>query len=134
MAWIFYYLTKHPEVKHKLLDDIRTVFGKTISGEFTDADLAHVDYLRAVIDESLRIKPVGGNSGPRLTPPEGIVVDGTWIPGHVQVFTPPYALCTYEKYFVRAHEFIPERWTTRPELVIDKRAFIPFNAGAWLYP
>jgi tryprostatin B 6-hydroxylase len=30
---------------------------------------------------------------------------------------------------VRPHEFIPERWTTRPELVLDKRAFFPFHMG-----
>lgn len=64
-----------------------------------------------------------------MTPPEGIEVDGVWIPGHVQVFTPPWLLCRYEKYFPQADQFIPERWTTRPELVVDKRAFIPFNAG-----
>jgi hypothetical protein len=34
-----------------------------------------------------------------------------------------------EKYFKHADEFILERWTTRPELILDKRAFIPFMIG-----
>jgi tryprostatin B 6-hydroxylase len=44
---------------------------------------------------------------------------------------PIWALCTYEKYFDRPLDFVPERWTTRPEMVKDKRAFIPFNYGRW---
>ncbi|KAH8902894.1 cytochrome P450 3A24 [Coniochaeta sp. PMI_546] len=131
IAWIFYYLTKNPEIKRRLLDEIRPAFGKTVPGEYTDSDLAQVDYLNAVINETLRIQPVAGISSPRLTPPQGIVVDGVWIPGHVQVFCPPWIFCRSEKFFVHADEFIPERWTTRPELVLDKRAFIPFNTGRW---
>ena len=129
MAWIFYYLTTHPEIRRKLLNELKPAFGKTVAGEFTDSDLAQVEYLNAVINETLRIKPVAGVSSPRLTPPEGIVVDGVHIPGHVQTYVPPWVLCTSEKFFVRPDEFIPERWTTKPELVIDKRAFIPFSAG-----
>lgn len=129
MTWLFYYLTTHPEVKRQLVEEVKTAYGKTVPGEFTDADLSHLEYLNAVINETLRIKPVSGNNSPRLTPPEGIMVEGTWIPGHVQVFTPVWALCTYEKYFVKAHEFHPERWTTKPEMVKDRRAFIPFNHG-----
>jgi cytochrome P450 len=129
MAWIFYYLATHPSIRRKLLSELKPAFGKSVPGEFTDSDLAQVEYLNAVINEALRIKPVAGISGPRLTPPEGITVDGVWIPGHVQVFLPPWVLCRSEKFFVRPDEFIPERWTTRPELVIDKRAYIPFNAG-----
>ena len=34
-----------------------------------------------------------------------------------------------ESCFERANEFIPERWTDRPEMVKDKRAFNPFNLG-----
>lgn len=34
-----------------------------------------------------------------------------------------------EKYFKHADEFIIERWTTRPELILDRRAFVPFLIG-----
>lgn len=134
IAWIFYYLTKHPEVRRKLLSEIRPAFGKSIPGEYTDSDLAQVDYLNAVINETLRMQPVAGVSSPRLTPPGGIVVDGVWVPGHVQVFCAPWVFCRSDKFWVRADEFVPERWTTRPELVLDKRAFIPFNTGRWSKP
>lgn len=31
--------------------------------------------------------------------------------------------------FVQPNDFIPERWTTRPELVLDARAYSPFSVG-----
>jgi hypothetical protein len=36
---------------------------------------------------------------------------------------------TDERVFSRPNEFLPERWTTEPELVKDSSAFIPFNSG-----
>ena len=32
---------------------------------------------------------------------------------------------------MRPHEFIPERWTTRPELVREKGAYAPFSLGGY---
>lgn len=34
-----------------------------------------------------------------------------------------------ERYFVRPSEYIPERWTTSPELVKDKTVYAPFSIG-----
>ena len=31
--------------------------------------------------------------------------------------------------FSRPNDFIPERWTTQPELVLNKNAFFPFSMG-----
>jgi cytochrome P450 len=36
--------------------------------------------------------------------------------------------------FARPDEFLPERWTTEPDLVIDPSAFIPFNSGMACHP
>lgn len=33
------------------------------------------------------------------------------------------------KYFVYPDEWKPERWTTQPDLVLDKRAYHPFLKG-----
>jgi cytochrome P450 len=34
-----------------------------------------------------------------------------------------------ERCFVRPLEFIPERWTTQPELIIDSSVYAPFSTG-----
>lgn len=41
---------------------------------------------------------------------------------------------TDERVFSRPNEFLPERWTTQPELVKDSSAFIPFNSGTAYHP
>ena len=33
--------------------------------------------------------------------------------------------------FVQPNEFIPERWSTQPDLVLRKDAFVPFGYGAY---
>jgi hypothetical protein len=35
--------------------------------------------------------------------------------------------------FKQPDDFIPERWTTRPELVLDSRAYAPFSIGTSCY-
>lgn len=39
------------------------------------------------------------------------------------------SLVTDERNFPRGDEFIPERWTTRPELVEDASIYAPFSTG-----
>lgn len=36
-----------------------------------------------------------------------------------------------ETAFKDPHSFVPERWTTRPDMILDKRAFAPFGLGGW---
>ena len=37
--------------------------------------------------------------------------------------------CAASKAFARPNEFLPERWTTEPELILHKSAFFPFLTG-----
>lgn len=39
--------------------------------------------------------------------------------------------CLAPRAFVAPNEFIPERWTTRPELILNKKAFCPFSLGRY---
>jgi len=39
-----------------------------------------------------------------------------------------------ERNFKRPEEFIPERWTTKPELTVDSSVFIPFAYGMFRNP
>lgn len=116
-------------------------------------DLAHehlvgVGLLDAVINETMRLHPPVPSGTQRVTPPEGMWVGERFIPGDVIVQVPSYTVfrgtrwfpCwdggwtltnggTDARCFERPDEFIPERWTTRPELVRDRAVFIPFNIG-----
>ena len=37
-----------------------------------------------------------------------------------------------ERNFIKADFFIPERWTTKPELILNRAAFIPFIIGIYM--
>ena len=49
--------------------------------------------------------------------------------GETIVAVPAYSIQRDERYFVRPDEWIPERWYSKPELVIDRDAWIPFSVG-----
>ena len=66
-------------------------------------------------------------------PPEGILVNGVPIPGGVSVKVLIFAVQRSEKYFVQPEDFILERWTTKPEMVINRAAFIPFSMGMYSF-
>lgn len=87
--------------------------------------------LDAVIQESLRLWPSLFFLGQRVTPPEGLQLGSTFIPGNTIVQLQPFVINRDPRNFVSPNEFMPERWTTRPDLVINRDAFIPFSTGPY---
>ncbi|KAJ4049002.1 hypothetical protein NW753_008000 [Fusarium oxysporum] len=120
-------LARHPDVYRKL----RTEVDDLLKPEDTHSHsaLAKLKYLQAVIDETMRLYPAIPSGLQRITPPQGLQINGTFIPGNMIVQTPTYTLNRDERCFVRPNNFIPERWTTQPELVRDASAFAPFSIG-----
>ncbi|KAK3998210.1 Tryprostatin B 6-hydroxylase [Cladorrhinum sp. PSN332] len=151
LSQFFYHLSANPSYQSTLLSLVTPLYGLTIPGEFTSADLATIPLIDAIINETLRLDNPVANNAARLTPPEGIVVgDGTYIPGGVAVRVPGYVMHRSEQAFEMADKFIPgmfspretyihiyiyhtdcrtERWTTSPQLVKDPKAFFPFLTG-----
>ncbi|KAJ3960404.1 hypothetical protein N0V92_002941 [Colletotrichum tropicale] len=130
LGYSFYFLAKDPKLRQRLYAEIAPAHSKTVPGEFAVADLAKIEYLDAFINETLRMHPPAATNGPRVVPPEGVTLaDGTYITGGVTVFTPLHVYQRSSKYWKQPNEFIPERWTTRPDLIIDRRAFVPFHYG-----
>lgn len=92
-----------------------------------------VALLDAVINEVMRLHPPVPSGTQRMTPPEGLWISGRFIPGDTIVQVPSYTVFRDERSFEFPNEFIPERWTSRPELVKDKSVYIPFNIGKSVY-
>ena len=88
-------------------------------------------FLEAVIQESMRMWPSVFFGSQRVTPPQGMDINGHFVPGNTIVHIPLFPLFRDPRYFVAPDEFLPERWTTRPELMRNKHAFIPFSTGAY---
>lgn len=79
-----YHLCKTPRVMRKLCHEIRSTFAT--SADITIRATANLPYLKATIDESLRIFPVASYITPRVTVGGGHVIDGEMVPGGVSAF------------------------------------------------
>lgn len=87
-------------------------------------------YLNGVVNEALRLcNPVPSGVQATLSP-AGLQLGDIHLPGNIQIRIPVLALMTNARYFPEPQSFIPERWTgERPELLLERAAFIPFGYG-----
>lgn len=76
-----FFVLKRPEVYEKLSSQIRHRF--SCSSEMTFSSLADMSYLRAVLQEALRMYPPLPLGMPRVVPSGGAVVSGQFVPEKV---------------------------------------------------
>lgn len=104
-----FYLLHNPTTLARLQREIRSAFNSVDSIRIGPA-LNDCKYLRACIDEALRLSPPVGAILPRFTLPGGIDVMGEHIPAGVGVGCPIYAMHHHKDYVSNAFEYRPERW------------------------
>ncbi|KAI0971249.1 cytochrome P450 [Xylaria arbuscula] len=141
MTALFFYLAQNPETSARLKAEIRSTFSSVEEIRSGPELMTSCKYLRACIDETLRMTP------PTLTIPwrqreagrdEPFVVDGHVIPPGTQVGVSLYSLLHHPEYFPDPFMFSPERWLdddddgddgeTGPRANMH-RAFAPFLIG-----
>ncbi|KAJ5786687.1 cytochrome P450 [Penicillium pulvis] len=127
LAAVTFYLLSTPEAYKRLRDEIR---GRYLDvSEIDSTSALQLPYLQAVITEGLRIYPPGSQGFPRITPPEeGIMVNGSYVPGNTEVYTSAWTLTHDPRYFHQPFEFKPQRWLD-PECTDNKEASQPFSLG-----
>ncbi|KAJ8123342.1 hypothetical protein ONZ43_g685 [Nemania bipapillata] len=122
-------LIKHPQhlgaLRHELdsvlhPDDVIAPYDK----------VKDLPYLRACIDEGLRIMPPTAAGLPRRTPSQGAQIMGDWISGGTSVNMTIYASHMDENLFPNPGCFRPERWLDEESRRSMQAGFIPFSAGA----
>jgi cytochrome P450 len=82
LAGATYYLLENRHAMDKLCQEIRTTFSS--SDEITLASVAKLDYLLAVLNETMRLYPPAATSDPRTTPLEGLKVGEDLVPKQVR--------------------------------------------------
>ena len=83
---VIYHILKNPECKRKLVEEIDLPMKNIGSNKpITLEQTKHMPYLQACLYEGLRLHPAVGMSLPRVTPPNGIEIDGHFIPKGVSV-------------------------------------------------
>ncbi|ORX95259.1 cytochrome P450 [Clohesyomyces aquaticus] len=135
MAGTFFYLAHNRSALEKLSKEIRETF-TDVEEIVNGPKLSRCAYLRACIDETMRMTPPVAGALPREVLPGGIDIDGHHIPAGIDVGVPHYAIHHNPAYYPKPFDFIPERWlpdaSANPlhaHLADAHSAFCPFSIG-----
>lgn len=125
---VMFFLLKNPQCMEKLRVEVDTVLDEDeVVAPY--AKVKHLPYLRACLDESLRMLPPVIFALPRRTPPEGTTILGEYIPGDTSVSMSAYMVHHNESIFKDHNVFRPERWFGEAGKALQLY-FIPFSTGA----
>ncbi|OQE45044.1 hypothetical protein PENCOP_c002G01393 [Penicillium coprophilum] len=108
-----YYVLKKPTVYKRLCDELRAA---NLSFPAGWKEVQGLEYLDAVMRESMRINPGVGLMLERIVPKDGFTLpDGHFVPGGTIVGMNPWVINRNETVFgANTEEFIPERWLQNP--------------------
>ena len=87
-TYMFYYLAKDSEQVKKLREELKPL----MSADWSDRDINQAQHLNGCIWEALRLHPPVPSGVQRLTPPQGMEVDGRHVPGNTVFYMPQYVM------------------------------------------
>ena len=124
-------LYKHPNILAALRTELDEAYGNTITIP-SYSTLSELPYLRACVEESLRLRPASTMGLPRVVPEGGRLIAGKFVPGNTTVSVPTYTLLRDPVAFGPDPEtFRPERWLVNEpeEKARMAKAHFPFSTG-----
>lgn len=131
MSGLTYLLLRHPDKLARVAAEVRAAFRRP--EDITMQATARCAYLRAAIEEGMRLYPPVPATVPRWVPAPGAEIAGRFVPAGVAVGCNQLACGHSEVNFHRAKEFLPERYLELPpgsEFEKDDRAAMqPFSMG-----
>jgi cytochrome P450 len=140
LAATLFYLLNNPNCLQRLTKEVLNTFdGVDVEDIRSGALLNSCTYLRACIDEALRLSPPVPGYLPREVQSGGAIIDGQSIPAGTVVGIAAYSIHHNPKYYPEPFSYIPDRWLrTRecqsPEISkvsveTVQSAFCPFSIG-----
>lgn len=147
LAAAFFYLLHNPRVMDNLVKEIRSTCSSKDLDTIAPSWLIRLPYLRAVIDETLRLCPPVPSLLPREVLRGGAVIGSHYIPEGTIVGVPAYAIHRNPDYFPDPDRFYPERWivsesgdatqSASPDIPrnnysvsVAREAFVAFSQGS----
>ncbi|KAL6141241.1 hypothetical protein ACLB2K_059531 [Fragaria x ananassa] len=129
LEWAMSELLKHPSVMEKLKNEVRRIVGDR-KGIITEDDLVEMNYLKALIKETLRLHPPVPLLMPRIATQDA-KINGYNIMSGTLVLVNAWQIGRDPKSYNEPEEFKPERFLNN---VMDYKGnngfqFIPFGAG-----
>lgn len=133
MAGCFFYLSRHPGICAKVSAKVRRAFPSADDIRIGQR-LTSCVYLRACIDESLRMSPPVGGALWREACAGGVNINGRMIPKGYDVGVGIYAIQHNPVYYPDPFRYNPERWVvseTNSQESVDlaRSAFSAFSMG-----
>jgi cytochrome P450 len=141
MAATLFYLVRNVSSLSKATMEVRSRF-TDVEAIHQGAELVRCTYLRACIDEAMRLSPSVGGLLPREVLPGGTIIDGVTIPAGTVVGTPHYVIHHNTENYPQPFKYIPERWivgaswgagtkvdVTEADVGAAQSAFCPFSIG-----
>ncbi|MGN9775808.1 cytochrome P450 [Micromonospora sp. H33] len=124
LTWLWPHLDQHPDVADRLYEEIERVVGR---GPVAREHLDRLPYTRMVLDELLRLYPIGWLIPRRAVADD--VIDGVRVEAGATVVASPLITQRMSAFWDRPDEFDPERF--RPERVRARHryAHFPFGGG-----
>lgn len=124
MAWTWYLLSKHPEVRRKIQEELDDVLdGRTP----TKDEIWNLKYLGRVINESLRLYPPVSLIS--RTPIADDVVGGYRVPKGSMCLISAYISHRHPDFWDNPEGFDPDRWLPERSEGRPKNAWFPFSGG-----
>jgi cytochrome P450 len=125
LTWLLPLLAAHPAVEARLRAEIERVVDP--AGPVTADQLTRLDYTRAVLDELLRMYPIGWLI-PRTAVADDVIA-GTPVPAGSIVLLSQYVTHRLARHWERPDEFDPDRFTADGPRRTHRYAYWPFGGG-----
>ncbi|PSR74949.1 cytochrome P450 [Coniella lustricola] len=139
MAATMFYLVRNPDALQKVVAEIRRSFND-VEEIRQGASLTSCAYLRACVDEAMRLSPSVGGIVPREVMAGGMSIGGVRVPEGTVVGVSHYTIHHNADYYPEPFRFIPERWmagsklpsgrlVSESDVAAAQSAFCPFSIG-----
>ncbi|KAF1350640.1 sterigmatocystin biosynthesis P450 monooxygenase [Delphinella strobiligena] len=124
-TYIIYNILKpeHQQIRDKILKEI-----EDIPIDASATRLVELVYLRAIIDEGMRLFGAAPASLPRTVPAGGVTLGGYYLPAGTEASTQAYSMHRDPSIFPDPETFNPDRWLDATQAMRD--AYSPFGAGS----
>jgi len=115
-----FYLLQHPSCLQRLTEEIRAAFCNEDEIQ-TGSKMQACTYLRACIDEAMRMSPAVPGLLPRLVLPGGLHIPALdlEIPAGIDVGVCTYAIHHHKDYVAEPFVYNPDRWLT-PSMIVSR--------------
>jgi cytochrome P450 len=124
LTWVWLLLDAHPSVAARLRDEVEHVVGRATPGA---AHLDGLGYTRMVLQETLRLYPVGWLVPRTVAEPD--VIGGVPLRRGATVLVSPYLTHRLPRLWPEPSTFDPERFATGHGVRRHRFAYYPFGGG-----